>query len=339
MLQKISIRQWLFIITALIVLQFSSTVLAQVELSSRKLEADGNYFRSHVVSEDAYPIYSTNWIIGRWQLNDLLNLEAGYECEINHTYEFWPSIGKCYGNFIVLVDKEKFTEQHKKKLGDLEDQFRRELDKNPFQGFLLSTKNQIEISNAQDSYLSQFESLQKSGWRLPVKNFSGTSDIFKNIKDDEHFLVIEGRIYEIERFSEIAENGIKLVISGSNNYVKEQKRQIVFVLAIWVFGLAAAWFFVVKLVKFLRGSISQAKLKAQQLKDTAEEQLDKLQAANQRRKVRSVMVDETIREMTRTALNATDDKNKEILIAELRKAIESGNHELANALELALKKA
>ena len=51
------------------------------------------------------------------------------------------------------------------------------------------------------------------------------------------------------------------------------------------------------------------------------------------------MVDETIREMTRTALNATDDKNKEILIAELRKAIESGNHELANALELALKKA
>lgn len=159
MLQKISIRRWLFIITALIVLQFSSTVLAQVELSSRKLEADGNYFRSHIVSEDAYPLYSTNWIIGRWQLNDLLNLEAGYECKINHTYEFWPSIGKCYGNFIVLVDKEKFTEQHKKKLGDLEDQFRRELDENPFQGFLLSTKNQIEISNAQDSYLSQFKSL------------------------------------------------------------------------------------------------------------------------------------------------------------------------------------
>lgn len=92
-------------------------------------------------------------------MNDLLNLEAGYECKINHTYEFWPSIGKCYGNFIVLVDKEKFTEQHKKKLGDLEDQFQRELDENPFQGFLLSTKNQIEISNAQDSYLSQFKSL------------------------------------------------------------------------------------------------------------------------------------------------------------------------------------
>lgn len=50
------------------------------------------------------------------------------------------------------------------------------------------------------------------------------------------------------------------------------------------------------------------------------------------------MMDETIREMTRTALNNTDDRSKEVLIGELRKAIESGNHELANALELALKK-
>ena len=43
--------------------------------------------------------------------------------------------------------------------------------------------------------------------------------------------------------------------------------------------------------------------------------------------------------MTRTALSGSDNQSKEVLIAELRKAIESGNHELANTLEIALKTA
>lgn len=197
----------------------------------------------------------------------------------------------------------------------------------------------MELKILQDIHLTELNNYERSGWGLSVKYNGGLSEIFEKVRGGEYLLNIDGTSYEIEKFQELTQNGIELAINELNDEIKNRRREIVFSIAIAILGFLVSLFVFVKLVLFLRKRFSQAKEKAQHLKDAAADQIDKFQAANQRRKVRSVVVDETIREMTRTALSATDDKSKEILIAELRKAIESGNHELANALEIALKKA
>lgn len=336
MLQKIFIRRWFTIIAAFIVLQFPFTVLAQVEISSKNKGAD-KFLRAQIVDEEASPKNDVGnyWRLGKWRLSELLYLEADYWCSINRSYDFWPVLRKCSGDFVVRVDKEKFSENHEKEIHDLEKKLKRDLDGGP----PLSIGAVWKIKIAQDEYWNRVNRLDQVDWKVPIKDYRSTSEFFDAVKNDGHLLIIDDQSYEVENFSEIAGRGIDLVVSESNNHIKEERREILFGAAFAALGLIFLLFLFVKLVRLARSRFYQAKEKVQQLKEAAADQLDKLQAANQRRKVRSVVVDETIREMTRTALSATDDKSKEILIAELRKAIESGNHELANALELALKKA
>ena len=159
------------------------------------------------------------------------------------------------------------------------------------------------------------------------------------MKDNDHVLMVDGAAYVLQGFEEVVSKNINVAISSVEGRIETDRRETMQFVSLIVFALLLGIFLFIKIVRFTRSRLSLAKEKAQQLRGLAAEQVNRVQAAHQRRKVRSVMMDETIREMTRTAVGASDTKSKEILIAELRKAIENGNHELASALESALKKA
>lgn len=335
-------RRYFLIIATLFAMQFSTSVQAQVEISINNKNVVDKFFRLQPVNQTEYPIkgFGNYWKFGRWQLDEMHYLESGYGCFLDISYGFWPTPGKCFGSFDVYIDKLKFKEKQDKELSDLAAKHQKlNLESNRFQRLLQVNENIFELKTLQDIHSAQLNNFERSGWDLSVKYKGDLSEIFEKVRGGGYLLSIDGKSCEIEKFQELTQNGIKLAVDELNDEVKNRRREIVFTIAIAVLGVLVSLFVFVKLVLFLRKRFSQAKEKAQQLKDAAADQIDKLQAANQRRKVRSVVVDETIREMTRTALSATDDKSKEILIAELRKAIESGNHELANALEIALKKA
>ncbi|MEJ5897787.1 hypothetical protein WIT60_13140 [Aquabacterium sp. G14] len=68
----------------------------------------------------------------------------------------------------------------------------------------------------------------------------------------------------------------------------------------------------------------------------AEYKFGEMKGQVEKRSIRNKVMDETIREMTRQALQEVDDESKRVLKNELVKAVESGNHELAKALVAAI---
>lgn len=335
-------RRFILIIATLVAMQFSTSAQAQIEISINNRSVVDKFVRLQSTNQAEYPLkgFGNYWKFGRWQLDEMHYLESGYGCSTSISYGFWPIPGECFGSFDIYIDKLKFKEKQNKELSDLTAKHQKlNSEENRFQRLLQVNGKIMELKILQDIHLTELNNYERSGWGLSVKYNGGLSEIFEKVRGGEYLLNIDGTSYEIEKFQELTQNGIELAINELNDEIKNRRREIVFSIAIAILGFLVSLFVFVKLVLFLRKRFSQAKEKAQHLKDAAADQIDKFQAANQRRKVRSVVVDETIREMTRTALSATDDKSKEILIAELRKAIESGNHELANALEIALKKA
>ena len=251
-----------------------------------------------------------------------------------------PYVSKCFGEFGVLVSEERVRARHKTYIDRLSASLDRGVAK-------LNEHNRIreayDAALAMDSLVRiQREELQRhvdAGWRVDSGGVYRGSVDFDNVRDKGHLLMVNEVGYELQGFKTLVENNIATVERTVTEQIEQERGKVLTRTALAALGLAVGAFMLFWLLRFVRKYLGHAKEKARQLKDAASGKVDKLQAANQRRKVRSVMMDETIREMTRTALSGADKQSKEVLIAELRKAIESGNHELANALETALKKA
>lgn len=318
-------KRKIYIVISFIFLQIPLTTQAKFEISSQPSEQVKEFTTLHNIDKSAYSANSINnyWKFGKWKLSDILYLEASYGCSINTIYIFWPALNKCSGALEIYVDELELIKKQREEIENLLAQ--QEKSKSITNTYI----HTIQLNSMREDHLDELSRLKKIDWRIP--NYLSTDQEFENIRSDKYILSIDGENYKLEDFPNISRNGIDLTLNGTNNTIKKERLEIITGVVASFAAFIVGIFLFIKLFRYTRNRLYQAK-------EAASNQLNKLQAANQRRKVRSVMMDETIREMTRTALNNTDDRSKEVLIVELRKAIESGNHELANALELALKK-
>lgn len=272
------------------------------------------------VPESSYNYLPNSIDFGKWMITDELNIQAKYTCWIKDQYGFWPELD-CEGKFSIYYDRDRILARQ-----DAEIKALKENDKEFFLKFLLIKKKHIQ----EIDYLDQ-----NVGKQVGVSQSIST---FDDVINKGHYVSIDGVNYLLEDLKSHSESAMAAVVTSANARVDQKRKEIITISVSAVFGLAILIYVIRKLAVHLRRHLKKVREKAQKLKDSTFVKIDELQAAHQRRKVRAVMMDETIREMTRTSLNEADSKSKEVLLAELRKAIENGNHELANALESALKK-
>lgn len=312
---------------------------AKVAISSQPREAAGRIQVAPLVSgvAKAETALGTYWELGRWQLDSRLDIVLLHGCSTDDVYGFWETINGCSGNIEVRFNKARVYKSQEEELDTLRANFDKLSERaNDEQRSIYFTKYHATQLALRLQHAQVINAIDDLGGRMLVKDYRDTSGFFAAMKDEGHLVTIDGTAYELQGFNEVVDKNIAVSMNGVEQWVKKSRREIVLAVAGVAFGLALAIFLLIWIVRWVRRKSAHAKEKVQQLKDAAVGQVDKLQAAHQRHKVRSVMMDETIREMTRTALSGADAKSKEVLIGELRKAIESGNHELANALELAL---
>lgn len=322
---------------------YSVASAAEDELSSKSRSEARNVKVAPSVSEASSsldrPGSDNYWILGRWSLSGYYDVEAKYGCSIEKVNGFWPVMGECRGDLDLMVNRERFIQTYDEAQANLEAQEAKERKRtDPLQWYARSIEYSRLKGDLLDRRLQAQSMLIREGWKVPAFMQRSAHPDFAAIQRGSHVLTFGGEFFEPQDFGRIAEKGIDEVQHAVHASIAKDRRDIVIGVSLSALGLVLAAYLSMLLYRFARKRFVLAKEKAKQLKDVAADQVDKLQAAHQRRKVRAVVMDETIREMTRSAVGEADARSKELLVAELRKAIESGNHELANALELALKK-
>lgn len=311
-------------------------------MSSQSIDSVAKFNVAPVLSEFADERNSAlgTWSLGRWKLDENHDIEARYFCISGYRYGVYPYMANCFGDLQVLVSQERLLATHKRHREILAATQAREMARlDPLLQIVYEQRNAAAMNSLLQMQIQEANDYSDAGWRVWREGAISAVEVFTNVREKGHLLMVNDRGFDLQGFKGIVEKNIVIAERAGMKQIEEERRQVLTMSALVALGLAVGTFLLFWLVRFVRSHLAQAKEKARQLKDAAAGQVDKLQAAHQRHKVRSVMMDETIREMTRTALSGADAKSKEVLIGELRKAIESGNHELANALELALKKA
>jgi hypothetical protein len=312
--------------------QLSFLVFAQsgqIELTSKS--------RGDVKNVEVVPVAADG--SARWSpAGGVYDVVVGYGCSEDIAFDFWPILGKCSGHLFLKMDKDRLIKSYDNKIAQLkaeEDAARKKLG--PFGG--LSVGSEF-ASKTTDLLLDRYKLesyLIRNNWHVPAHILQDNYD-FSALQRGSHVLGVDGAFFDLQGFGPVSERVIAEGLNAERERVGRERQQIVGRAFFTVLALVLGGCATILLFRFARKRLALAKEKAKQFKDVAADQVDKLQAAHQRRKVRAVVMDETIREMTRAAVGGADARSKELLVAELRKAIESGNHELANALELALKK-
>lgn len=273
---------------------------------------------------------------GIWKINDELNIKAEYSCWLERQYGFWPELD-CQGKFSIYYDRDGVLAR-KAAYREIilarqaaERKAQKEKGEWRVAELLLMKEHFDEIQN----FDHNDDVNQKLSESLVVSQSKAT---FENVINKGHYVSIDGVNYLLENLKSHSASEMADVVTFANGILEQERKKVITISVLTVLGLAILTYVIHKLVVYLRRHLKKVRERTQKLKDSTFVKVDELRAAHQRRKVRAVMMDETIREMTRTSLNETDSKSKEVLLAELRKAIENGNHELANALESALKK-
>lgn len=261
---------------------------------------------------------------GQWRIDDVNNVKANYICSIDRGLFRWPSIGWCRGFVSLSADYDALREYSRKEMMDLRESIAAERDINPF---LSEITGGMSIESLEAS-----QKLRET--RLILRGLNASEDsriLFRDIYEGDRYLVVDDSAFVLENFDDLTNEAIEMVEHEGKIYVKNEKIKIlVFVLlGVIVFGVLFR----------LRGEVFGICLSGiKTAKNNIFMLIKKLLEINRRQRVRAVLMDEGVRVVARSVLNSADDGRKELLISELRKAIESGNHDLANALEFALKK-
>ncbi|MFC7461048.1 hypothetical protein ACFQU0_11510 [Hydrogenophaga defluvii] len=280
-----------------------------------------------------------------WRVGPTIDIVATHSCSVrySHLFEgvFWPRGTDCDRSLFATFNKVRYLDAIEEAMRSRGERMNREMWSNPYY-----LKVVAEDAGPWSDVAAKVLKFEKSNWKLDNASGVSAESLFDSaLKGDALKLNFANGAQHIElaKFNELLSFALtENAKHAEERYVADKRKaQIALILygSIFALGLLilyAIWRFVRR--NYARAN-AMAREKAEVVASAATGAVNKLHQANELRKVRSAIMDETVREMTRQSLSSASPESKEVLVAELRKAIESGNHELANALELALKRA
>lgn len=255
-----------------------------------------------------------------WSIDDVKEFAAHYVCYPERVAGIWPVAVDCRGYLKVMVNRDKLKARQDKEVKELDKKLEEQKNKNAENDFRSVFWAGSLRSDLLGRHAQEYGNLEGE---VVVDDSFGD---FEKIISEGRVVDYGGRAYRLNGFGEASEKAKKVQLAVFQRKFFDDSLQV-FYDAVIVFPFLAAFGFLI-IFAYKKYGVAIAYVQGG---------FKAISGKMERRAVRSKVMDETIREMTRQALSEADEKSKRVLQDELVKAVENGNHELASALAQAIK--
>lgn len=156
-----------------------------------------------------------------------------------------------------------------------------------------------------------------------------SGEVFNLLQERNTEIVeLESQRYQLQGLFERAKAGYSKAITGARQELfKARIVSIVIALAAIVASIGAAF-----IIRWLYRKIAKTPEVLKRFYFESKNAAKRVLVMSERNKVRRVVMDEVIREATRSALNCASEDEKSALRSQIKQAIDDGNHEVAKSL-------